>query len=791
MHRAIGNSISKIIFSLLFSVFVLIVNAQPPTIPTTGGGDPTKIDPKTLTPTQLKSLMDDGNKDNGKDRNEGFKNKVIEKDSLQVKGENKKEEGIRTYGQEAFANAANSELEQLSTPPLDYPIGVGDNIVVALWGGADAQKEYFVARDGSIFPQGLGKIYVAGFTFENMQRIVAARFQSVVPAGTNIQVTLGQPRTINVNVVGEVMNPGPTTVSAFSNAFNVIALAGGGTPFADLRQIIVKRKGVVVDELDVYKYLTTGEFGRKQYLQNGDFIIVGVVKKKVLATGQFKRPMYYQLKEEEGVKALLFFTGGLTPEALASGMKVFRSEEEQQRIKDINANAIINIKGEDFLLKDGDIVTVGLIKAGVRNKVEVVGEVTYPNSYELRPGDRLFDIINRAGGVTKNTYLKKAYIFKGAGDSTKLNSDRLEVELTSLNNGDYSSLNNVVLDPNDRILLFSSSEFIDGNYVEIFGEVRKQGRQTKYGGMTLQDLIFLSGGLKPTAEFGRLEIASVVDVDSARVGLKPTATISRSYGIDSDLNIDSAAAKVMLKPFDQVFVRKNPTFILQQNVILRGLIKYPGLYPKLKKNERLSSYIQRAGGFKDNADLGGAVLYRNRIDIERESIVIETKLDSIGRPIVVDEDSVELQGKKISDVVSIDLTKALRFKNSKHDIILRENDILVVPEINPFVSVEGSVQSPLKINFDKEHSNLLYYIDKAGGFGIKPWRSRVYVKYANGRSRRTRNFGFLHFYPPVKEGSLVMVPQKPEGQEIIDILKGVVVSALPLVASAILFRIIN
>ena len=791
MHRAIGNSISKIIFSFLLSILVLIGNAQLPTIPTTGGGDPTKIDPKTLTPTQLKSLMDDGNKDNGKDRNEGFKNKVIEKDSLQVKGENKKEEGIRTYGQEAFANAANSELEQLSTPPLDYPIGVGDNIVVALWGGADAQKEYFVARDGSIFPQGLGKIYVAGFTFENMQRIVAARFQSVVPSGTNIQVTLGQPRTINVNVVGEVMNPGPTTVSAFSNAFNVIALAGGGTPFADLRQIIVKRKGVVVDELDVYKYLTTGEFGRKQYLQNGDFIIVGVVKKKVLATGQFKRPMYYQLKEEEGVKALLFFTGGLTPEALASGMKVFRSEEEQQRIKDINANAIINIKGEDFLLKDGDIVTVGLIKAGVRNKVEVVGEVTYPNSYELRPGDRLFDIINRAGGVTKNTFLKKAYIFKGAGDSTKLNSDRLEVELTSLNNGDYTSLNNVLLDPNDRILLFSSSEFIDGNYVEIFGEVRKQGRVTKYGGMTLQDLIFLSGGLKPTAEFGRLEIASVVDVDSARVGLKPTATISRSYGIDSDLNIDSAAAKVMLKPFDQVFVRKNPTFILQQNVILRGLVKYPGLYPKLKKNERLSSYIQRAGGFKDNADLGGAVLYRNRIDIERESIVIETKLDSIGRPIVINEDSVQLQGKKISDVVSIDLTKALRFKNSKHDIILRENDILVVPEINPFVSVEGSVQSPLKINFDKEHSNLLYYIDKAGGFGIKPWRSRVYVKYANGRSRRTRNFGFLHFYPPVKEGSIVMVPEKPEGQEIIDILKGVVVSALPFVASALLFKIIN
>ncbi len=789
MLRAIGNPISKLILSLCFLFSLVITSAQPPTTSPPSGVDPTKLDPKTLTPTQLKSLLDDGNKDNGKDRNEDLRNKKVEKDSLLVNGTNKTERGTPTFGQEAFASAANSDLATLSTPPLDYPIGVGDIIIVALWGGADYQEEYFVGRDGAIFPKGLGKIYVAGFTFENVQRIVTSRFQSVTPPGTNVQVTLGQPRTINVNVVGEVQKPGPITVSAFSNAFNVIALAGGGNEYADLRKIIVKRKGVVVDELDVYKYLTTGEFGRKQYLQNGDFVIVGVVKKKVLATGEFKRPMYYQLKEDEGVRALLFFTGGLTPEALASNMKVLRSEDEQQKVKDVNANAIINIKGEDFALKDGDIVTVGLIKPGIRNKVELQGEVTYPNFYELRDGDRLFDIINRAGGVTKNTYLKKAFIFKGAGDSTKLNSDRLEVDLTALNDGNFSSLNNIKLEPNDRILLFSASEFVDGNYVEIFGEVRKEGKITKYGGMTLQDLIFLSGGLKPTAEFGRLEIASVVDVDSARAGLKPTATTSISYSINSDLNVDSAAAKVILKPFDQVFVRKNPTFNLQQNVTLKGLIKYPGKYPKLKRNERISSYIERAGGFKDNANLTGAVLYRNRNQLLRENLVTSTRVDSLGRPIIDEADI--LQKKALNDEVSIDLAKALRYKNSKHDLILQEDDILVVPEINPFVSVEGKVQSPLKINFDKEHTNLLYYIDKAGGFGVKPWRNRVYVKYANGTSRRTKNFGFFHFYPRVKEGSLVVVPEKPQGQEIADIIKSIFVTAVPIVVSAIIVKAIR
>ncbi|MFT3910170.1 MAG: SLBB domain-containing protein [Ferruginibacter sp.] len=638
---------------------------------------------------------------------------------------------------------------------------------------------------------GLGKINVQGLTFDNMRSIVDARFRSVVPAGTNISVSLGQPRSISVNVVGEVVNGGPFVVSAFSNAFNVISVAGGVTEFGNLRNIQIKRAGRVIDELDVYKYLTTGDFGKHIYLQNNDFVIVGFVEKKVLATGQFKRPMYYQLKKDEGVRALLKYTGGISSSGLASGLKVIRTENEKQVQHDVNANAIIRIPGQDYMLEDGDIIKVNLIKEGISNKIEIRGEVTYPGIYELRDGDRLFDIINRAGGVTRNTYLPRAYVFRGAGDSTNLKSDKLEINLSEINKNDSNSISNVLLTSNDVIQLFAQSEFGDQQFVEIFGEVRKEGKFIKYGGMTLQDLLYLSGGLKQSAEYGRLEISSIVNIDSAKQGVLPTRTVVKSYSILPNLQIDSASARVILKPYDQVFVRKNPTFELQQNIELRGLIKYPGLYPRLDKYEHLSSYIDRAGGLKENANLAGAVLLRLKTKEQREALADtakQLKVDSNG---VVIKDSLPPISEYLDEPISIDLNKALQNRGSKHDIVLQDKDVIFVPEIDPFVTVTGIVQSPLKLAFDKEHTHLPYYIDKAGGYGIKPWRKRVYVKYANGKSRRTRSFGFLHFYPRVQEGSVIVVPQRPAGGEGSDIVKSVIVAAIPVILTAIIFKYVK
>ena len=788
MYSAKWSVLCKTLVVVFFSFVYMSAYSQPP-IGTQIPSEmlPTQLDPKNLSQPQLRALLEDNNKETGKDKNaELYKNNSLEKDSI-IKDDIRSNlySPKKTYGADVFAYAAGTSLTELSTPPLDYPIGVGDHIIVSLWGAAEFQEDYVVARDGAIFPTSLGKISVQGLTFENMRAIVYSRFKSVVPPATNISVSLGQPRSINVNVVGEVNKAGIQTISAFSNAFQVIGKAGGISQFGNLRNIQIKRNGTIIDELDVYKYLNTGDFGKHIYLQNNDFVIVGFVDKKVLATGQFKRPMFYQLKKDEGLKALITFAGGLNSDALASAVKVIRNEDEKQRQRDVNANAILKIAGEDFMLLDGDIVKVDLIKPGIINKVEIRGEVTYADIYELRPGDRLFDVINRAGGVTRNTYLPRAYIFRGAGDSTNLQSDRLEINLTGVNNNDLSSISNVILQPNDVIQLFSQNEFSETQYVEIFGEVRKQGKVNRYGGMTLEDLLYLSGGIKQSAEFGRLEISSIVDIDSAKQGLKPTRTIVRSYAIQPNLNLDSAAAKVMLKPYDQVFVRKNPTFELQQNVELKGLVKYPGFYPRLTKYDRLSSYIERAGGYTENANLSGAVLFRNKTENLREKILEVPKLDSFGNPIL---NSESLASKMVDEPVSIDLYKALKYKNSKHDIVLQESDVIFIPEINPFVSIQGSVQSPLKIAFDKEHTNLMYYIDKAGGFGIRPWKKRVFVTYANGKSRRTKSLFFFKLYPKVDEGSVVNVPLRPEGQELGDIVKSVLVASIPVLLTGIIFK---
>ena len=738
----------------------------------------------------------------GEDLSKNLNNNPEKKDLLNMRQDSpqvisnrrdKRDISKETYGANIFQASAKFDIGELSTPPLDYPIGVGDHIIVSLWGGGEFENNYEVAKDGSIFPASLGKITIQGLTFENARSLIYSRFKSVVPSSTNVQITMGQPRTINVNVAGEVNNPGPVTISAFSNAFNIIGLAGGMTEFGNLREILIKRNGKVIETLDVYKYLTSGDIGKHIYLQNNDFILVGFAEKKVLATGQFKRPMYYQLKKTEGIKALVNYSGGFTSDALSSLVQVSRSEKEKTVIHNVNAGAIINGNAPDYILEDGDVVKLKLIKPLVSNKVEVKGEVNYPGSYEISANDRLSDLIRKAGGITKYTYLKKAYVIRDGADPVNIKTDRIEVNLEGIENGQLSIANDIKLMANDEIQLFSVNEFDEQQFVEIFGEVRKEGKVKKYGHLTLQDLIYMSGGLKQSAEYGRLEISSIVDIDSARQGLKPTRTLVRTFNIQSDLELDSVSKNIQLKPYDQVFVRKNPNFQLQQNVEIRGLIKYPGSYPKLSKNERLSAFIERAGGLLENANVEGAILYRRKTSLFRENIIHNKIADTVTNIMRQEYDSVgNITYKSFAvnsdDPISIDLANALKYHNSKHDIVLQENDLIYIPEVNPFVTVEGRVQSPLRMTYDKDHTNLLYYIDKAGGFSVKPWKKRIYVRYANGKSRRTRNLFFIHFYPKVHSGSTIFVPQRIENKDLGNTLTQGLITSLPIILTTIILR---
>ena len=403
----------------------------------------------------------------------------------------------------------------------------------------------------------------------------------------------------------------------------------------------------------------------------------------------------------------------------------------------------------------------------------------------------MFDLINRAGGITRNTFLPRAYIFRGGGDSTNIKASKVEVNLTDITTNDTASIYNVELFANDQVLLFNSNQFADKQYVEIFGEVRKEGRVNKYGGMTLQDMLYLCGGLKQAAEYGRIEISSVVDLDSAKGMQQPTRTVLKTIKVSPNLELDSVSREILLRPYDQIYVRKNPTFELQQLVQINGLVQYSGPYPRLSKYERLSSYIDRAGGIKENADLSGAILYRKKTQYYRDNVTnkVASLTDSIGS--ITLDSSMKSLGEVAKEPVSIDLYRAMKYKNSKYDIILQEGDVIFIPEINPFVNVKGIVQSPLKLTYDKEHTNVGYYIDKAGGYGIRPWKKRIFVTYANGKSKRTTSIFFMHFYPRVKEGSTVTVPLRPEGAQVTDIVTQVIISSIPIVTAALIVKLIQ
>ncbi len=715
-------------------------------------------------------------------------NKVFRDSTVKEDVRKKQSSPQDVYGMDLFQNRSVIELTELSTPPLDYPIGVGDHIVVALWGGADFETDYIVARDGSIFPRGLGPITVQGLQFQTAQALIKDRFRRVIPPSTNISVTMGQPRSIVVNVAGEVNTPGPVVVSAFTNAINVVALAGGINEYGNLRSIKIKRNNRIIDSIDIYKYLTSGEFGSHLYMENNDFVIVSVYDKKVLATGQFKRPMNYQLKANEGFKDLLKYTGGLTPDAYASGGVIIRNVNEKSTIHNVNFKAIGLKSGNTVIdepLYDGDTVRINAINSGLTNKVQVKGEVSYPGIYEIRKGDRLFDILNRAGGITPNAYVQRAYVYKGAGDSMNLRSDKIDISLNEFNKNN-SDTNNISIDQNDIIEVFNRNDFTERQFVSIEGEVRKPGRYPKYGGMTLKDIIYLANGLKPTAEFGRVEVSSIVNIDSAQKGMKPTKPVVINYNISPNLELDSFTQNIKLKPYDQIFIRTNPNFQLQQNVNLEGEIKYPGYYSRLNKYETISSFITRAGGLKENANVSGAILYRKknfgiRKELNQHFPSVKYIVDTSGK--VVDSTVYNPD-----EPISIDLYKALKYKNSKYDIVLQDSDVVYVPEINPLVNVKGAVQSSLKLSFDREHTDLQFYIDKAGGYGIRPWRKRIFVTYANGTSRRTKNFGFFHFFPPVSEGSTVVVPVKPESKNVGEFAQQILVTMLPAVLTFLLVK---
>jgi protein involved in polysaccharide export with SLBB domain len=626
------------------------------------------------------------------------------------------------FGQDFFINNVfNLSANNQTTPPSDYRIGIGDQLIVQIWGNAELQEPYVVARDGAIFPNKVGKIYIQGMAFDAARRLIISKFRKIIPANNTIEVQMGAIRTIKVNIIGEVRKSGTFTIPAFNTALNALQIAGGLTSIGNMRDIEVIRRGVVIDHIDLYQYLLKGATTNETYLEDNDYLNVKIYERLVSADGAFKRPMYYQLTGSEGVKDLIELAGGPLYNARNSLLRIKTTNNELEEMIELDGKKYLDPNNDDdFVLKDGDVAIINYINTGVTNTVTIDGSVYYPDSYEIRDGQRLLDVIKKAGGLKTDAYLPRAFIYRGGGT---MESEALKINLNEI---DENSEDNITILSSDKIRILSSTMFNESYNVSIIGLVRNPGNFSYTKNMRLKDLLLLSGGLKLEAENGRIEISSIVDsID--KFNIKPQKNTIKIITININLELDKVSENILLKPLDRVYIRRKVDYLSQDLVQIIGEVAYPGEYSLFNRNEKLSSIVKRAGGVLPSSFTEGSKLIRTNIG-----------------------------------AVVIDMEAALSKNGSKEDIVLRSGDVIIVPSSNDIVSVRGQVQQAINIKFDKSNNNINHYISAAGGFNERPWKKRINVRYQNGRLRKTKNILFFKFYPKIQPGSTVTVPYKPD-----------------------------
>lgn len=618
-----------------------------------------------------------------------------------------------------------------------YILGPGDEILITIWGYSEFNGAFTVDLNGAINPSRVGRIYVKGLALADVRKIIKAKFSKFFDLkNSEIEIEVNYSRDINVNIVGEVNNPGSYSLKGVHSAFNALYAANGVNEFGSLRSIQVIRNGELVGLLDVYNFLTNPMQEHPIYLQDGDFIVVPSIGKLVEVKGEIKRPMNYELLPGEGLKDLFRFSGGPTAEAYLKNIEVVRIVEFSRKFMNISYTPEED-KEIPFSFEDGDIVNVRPTSESIHNIVEIKGAVHIPGKYELEDSMTISDLVNASEGLLFDAYKTRAYLVRTNQDQIKEYSSFNIQEALLDTTGDL----NFELKNFDQIIVFSKSDFIDSDSVSISGMVRKPGNYAFGEKMNLKDLLYLSGGLKKQAAVSRIEISRVLDYDQKLTNYRPSRTVVKVIEVDFSFDSDSKDVLFELKPMDQVFVRKEADYEEQRNVTILGEVKFPGTYTLLTKNDRLSDLIDRAGGLTDVAFLEGSKFYRS-------------------------------EGEK--GALFLDMRKIKENKKSNFNYALRANDTIVIAQYSDLVSVGGAVEYPNIDSIGKINGPFVkgkrakFYVKRYGvGFdrengAVRRW---TYVMDANGIVSKTKNFGLFKRFPKVETGGYIFVNSREETEK--------------------------
>lgn len=649
------------------------------------------------------------------------------------------EHSKRIFGHDIFSQKMLTFEPEMNIPaPADYLLGAGDLVFIDVTGASQFSFNGEISPEGFVHVEGFGPVKVGGLTIaqaNSQLRKTLGRFFKE----SEIVLTVGQTKTITVNVMGEVMHPGTYTLSAFATVFHALYMAGGANDIGTLRAIKVYRDNRLISTIDLYDFILNGKLAGNVRLASNDVIVVGPYESLVQISGKVKRPMYYEMRPTESVATLLTYSGGFTGDAYRDHIRLIRKNSGQKEVFSIN-----EFEAETFRVADGDSLFVDSVLDRYANMVEIKGAVFRPGMYQV--GNQITTVrqlIEQAGGLTEDAFLARAVMHRRKKDRS------LEVLPIALGQVMNHELPDITLRNEDVLYIPSLKDIQDEKKLSIYGEVYYPGVYHFADNTTVEDLILQAGGLKDAASLVKVDVSRRLRNAKAE---ETSSVIAETFSFAlKDGFVVEGTPGFVLQPFDEVFVRKSPGYVEQNHVTIEGEVAFEGIYTLSNKGQRLSDLLEMAGGLTQEAYPKGARLIRTLTDAER------LKQQSM-KKFIVSKDSAELRKFDLNQVryVGINLDKAIEHKGSDEwDLVLQDGDKLIIPQYTNTVTINGEVLYPNTVAY-MPGQGLDYYINQAGGFSVKARRKKVFAVNLNGTVTRVRRS------KDIQPGCEIVVPTKEE-----------------------------
>lgn len=653
----------------------------------------------------------------------------------------------RIFGYSLFNNENLTFEPSVNIPtPLNYVLGIGDEVFINVWGASQQTYQLVVDQNGAIQVMDLGPIYVSGMSFEKARRLIKKRLVAIFSGlesdnpNTWSEVSLGTLRGIKINITGEVIVPGTYNLPSTATVFNALYLSGGPNENGSFRNIKLIRDGKVINHIDVYEFLIHSNTKGNIQLRDQDILFIPTYNIRAEMSGAFKRNKLFELRENETLSDLISYAGGFGDGAYQYRLSITRVTDKDKQVIDVEKKNYTS-----FNVINGDSIFAGSVIDRYQNRVSINGAVYRPGIFQLTEGLTLSELIHKAEGVKEEVYLNRGLIIR--------EMDNRMTELIPFNvDSVITGKTDFQLKKEDIIQISDIFSMRQERFVTIFGEAQKVGQFLYHENMTLKDLIFLAGGFNEAASESFIEVSRRHDYQKAATETNEMVNIF-SMNIDRDLQLDSEDESFVLRPYDNIYIRRAPSYFTQQTVNIQGELIYPGSYSIKSKTERISDLLKRAGGLSRFAFIKGATLERTYeirgIDVPSDDVLMESSIF---------KNSIR---NAQENLVELNLEEILKTPGSIYDFILKDGDVITIPTITEEVRVLGEVLNSTGLVYEKG-KGVKYYVDKSGGFNLQAKKLKVYVLYANGTTQTTKNRLLFKKYPNVEPGCQIIIPAKPD-----------------------------